>query len=96
MPHSSQEYIPELKLAAEAAGLDWSQIKMTDNTCKPHPPLPKGIIEEVEEEVVKDVKTVEVGFEDSLKWVQWVQGGEVQGGEVQGVQGGEAHGWLVL
>ena len=53
---NAQEFIPELKVAAEAAGLDWSQIKMTDNSCKDHPPQPKGLIEEVEE-----------GFEDSLK-----------------------------
>lgn len=30
-----QEYVPELRKAAEAAGVDWDKMKLTDNTCKP-------------------------------------------------------------
>lgn len=33
-----EEYIPELKEAAESIGLNWADFKITDNTCKPHPP----------------------------------------------------------
>jgi VDE lipocalin domain len=36
-PKLPQEYIPELKAAAEAAGLDWSKFTTTNNTCGPHP-----------------------------------------------------------
>lgn len=30
--------IPELSKAAESAGLKWADFKLTDNSCKPHPP----------------------------------------------------------
>ena len=33
-----EEYIPELQAAAEAAGLNWADFALTDNTCPPHPP----------------------------------------------------------
>lgn len=33
-----QEYIPEISAAVEKAGLKWSQFKVTDNSCPPHPP----------------------------------------------------------
>lgn len=36
-----EEYIPELKEAAESIGLNWADFKITDNTCKPHPPAAK-------------------------------------------------------
>ena len=34
------EYVPELQAAAERAGLEWADFKLSDNTCKPHPKLP--------------------------------------------------------
>ena len=34
-----QELIPELSAAVEGAGLKWSDFKVTDNSCKPHPPV---------------------------------------------------------
>jgi hypothetical protein len=33
-----QELIPELSAAVEGAGLKWSDFKITDNSCQPHPP----------------------------------------------------------
>jgi hypothetical protein len=33
-----QEIVPDLKAAAESAGLKWEDFKATDNSCGPHPP----------------------------------------------------------
>lgn len=41
-----EEYIPEISAAVEKAGLTWSQFKLTDNSCKPHPPQ-ESLLEEV-------------------------------------------------
>jgi hypothetical protein len=35
-----QEYVPELRAAAQRAGLDWGKFKLTDNSCPPHPETP--------------------------------------------------------
>eukprot|EP00887_Chlorella_sp_A99_P004962 scaffold4.g4962.t1 len=36
-PALPAEYVPELRAAAERAGVDWSAMTLTDNSCKPHP-----------------------------------------------------------
>ena len=36
-PSLPEEYVPELRAAAERAGLDWDQLARTDNSCGPHP-----------------------------------------------------------
>lgn len=33
-----EQYIPEISEAVKKAGLTWSDFKLTDNTCGPHPP----------------------------------------------------------
>ena len=33
-----EQYIPEISEALSKAGLKWSDFKVTDNTCGPHPP----------------------------------------------------------
>lgn len=38
VPLCVQELIPELSAAVEGAGLKWSDFKVTDNSCQPHPP----------------------------------------------------------
>ena len=43
--------MPELRAAAEAAGLDWSKFSVTDNTCPPHPPPPPSLVAELEADV---------------------------------------------
>lgn len=53
-----QEYIPELREAAEKVGLDWDQFVVTDNRCGPHPPR---------RSLNDEVKELEEGFEDNLK-----------------------------
>ena len=38
--------MPKIKEAVQKVGLKWSDFKMTDNTCKPHPP-PTSVVAEV-------------------------------------------------
>ena len=38
-----QELVPELKAQAEAAGIKWESMALTDNTCPPHPP-PRSLV----------------------------------------------------
>lgn len=45
-----EKYIPELKVAAEAAGLDWAKFQLTDNSCPLHPP-PKAPLEEIADDI---------------------------------------------
>ena len=33
-----QEHVPQISAAVEKAGLKWSDFKVTDNSCPPHPP----------------------------------------------------------
>lgn len=51
-PNIPEEIIPEVKEAAERAGLDWGKFKVTDNSCGPHPPAAESLVEEVEKELV--------------------------------------------
>lgn len=39
--------VPELRAAAERAGLDWDKFAVTDNTCPPHPAR-RSVVEELE------------------------------------------------
>lgn len=34
-----EQYVPEIKEALSKAGQNWGDWKVTDNTCKPHPPV---------------------------------------------------------
>ncbi len=38
--------MPKIKEAVQKVDLKWSDFKMTDNTCKPHPP-PTSVVAEV-------------------------------------------------
>lgn len=58
-----REYVPELRRAAEAAGLKWDDFTVTDNTCGPRPPRPPGLLEEVG----GDVKRAEAAAERQLR-----------------------------
>ncbi|CAL8465530.1 g5066 [Coccomyxa elongata] len=60
-----QEYIPEISAAVEKAGLKWSQFKVTDNSCPPHPPQ-ESLVQELEEGLEKEVKEVEYALENDL------------------------------
>eukprot|EP00877_Chromochloris_zofingiensis_P001790 jgi/Chrzof1/11611/Cz06g02070.t1 len=53
--------IPELSKAAESAGLKWADFKLTDNSCKPHPPK-KDLVKAVEDEVERDIENSLVSF----------------------------------
>jgi hypothetical protein len=44
--------VPTLQSAAEAAGLDWSKLQLTDNSCPAKPPT-KGPLEELESDIEK-------------------------------------------
>ena len=41
-----QEYIPQISAAVQKAGLKWSDFKVTDNSCPPHPP-PSSLVDKV-------------------------------------------------
>lgn len=45
-----EKYIPEIKVAVEAAGLDWSKFQLTDNSCPLHPPT-KAPLEELADDI---------------------------------------------
>lgn len=68
-----EAYVPELKEAAERAGLAWDDFTLTDNTC---PPKPERIgpfeeleedLERVEEFASKEVQTLERSIEPELR-----------------------------
>ena len=68
-----EEYIPELRAAAESAGMKWEDFTITDNSCPPKPVF-KGPFEELEEDLErveefasKEVKTLEEALEPELK-----------------------------
>eukprot|EP00889_Picochlorum_renovo_P005806 jgi/Picre1/32836/NNA_008166.t1 len=48
--HLPEEYIPELRQAAENAGLSWDDFTITDNSC-PSKPVSKGPFEELKEDL---------------------------------------------
>jgi len=67
-----EKYIPELKIAAENAGLSWGDFMITDNSCPPKP-LSKGPLEELqsdlkqaEEFASKEIVTLEDALEPQL------------------------------
>ncbi|KAK9810810.1 hypothetical protein WJX73_009081 [Symbiochloris irregularis] len=61
-----EEYIPELKEAAESIGLNWADFKITDNSCKPHPPATSKPTKfrELEED---EARALEYTIEEDLK-----------------------------
>jgi hypothetical protein len=68
-----EEYVPELRAAAESAGLDWSQFKLTDNSCPAKPPA-RGPFEELEADLEqaerfasKEVNEIEKTLEPKLE-----------------------------
>lgn len=62
-----KEYIPELEKAAEAAGLKWSDFKLTDNSCPPHPEKGPSLGKQVAQELGRDVGRIEGSLEGALK-----------------------------
>ena len=68
-----EKYVPELREAAEAAGLDWNEFVLTDNSC-PAKPARVGPFEELEEDLErveefasKEVDALERSVEPELK-----------------------------
>ena len=68
-----EKYVPELKEAAEAAGLRWEDFELTDNSC-PAKPERLGPFEELEEDLEKveafaskEVQTLEGAIEPELR-----------------------------
>jgi violaxanthin de-epoxidase len=68
-----EAYIPELREAAERAGINWDDFVITDNTCPPKPEQ-LGPFEELEEDLLKveefaskEVQTLESSIEPELK-----------------------------
>lgn len=71
--------VPRLEVAAEKAGLKWSDFSLTDNKCLPPPPAPPSLLEEVEEEVLavekeaaKDARLLEKVVEADAKKLESV------------------------
>lgn len=62
-----KEYVPELEKAAAAAGLKWSDFKLVDNTCPPHPDKAPSLGAQVARELGKDAARVEGSLEGALK-----------------------------
>lgn len=60
------DLIPQLKVQAEAAGLDWSKFQLTDNTCPPKP-APRGPLEELQGDIVAAERFLETGVEPKLQ-----------------------------
>ena len=58
-----ERYIPELKAAAEAGGLDWAKFQQTDNSCPLHPPLKAPL-----EELADDIQGVRDNAAGSCLW----------------------------
>lgn len=50
--HLPDEFVPELREAAERAGLNWDDFTVTDNSCPPKPQM-KGPFEELEDDLEK-------------------------------------------
>lgn len=60
------ELIPELRQQAEAAGIKWDDMILTDNTCPAHPPK-KDVVTVIEEDIEAVEKGVENAIEPSLQ-----------------------------
>ena len=39
-----EEYVPEIKEHLQSVGLKWEDFKVTDNSCKPHPPAENPLV----------------------------------------------------
>jgi len=61
-----EEYIPEISEKLKTVGLKWEDFKVTDNTCKPHPPAENPLVA-VEKFAAQEVQLLENGFEDELR-----------------------------
>jgi len=55
-------YIPELKAAAEGAGLDWADFKTSDNTCPPHPPRAPSLTSKAVQTLQADAQVLSGGL----------------------------------
>ena len=53
-----EQYIPDIKVAVEGAGLDWGKFQLTDNSCPLHPPTKAPL-----EEIVDDIQGVSLSPE---------------------------------
>lgn len=63
-----EEYIPEIEEKLQKVGLKWSDFKVTDNTCKPHPP---PLLAQIEKFAEDEVKAVEQFAEKEVKAVEY-------------------------
>jgi violaxanthin de-epoxidase len=61
-----REDIPELKAAAERAGLDWSKFTITNNSCPPHPPK-AALPEKLRVAAVRRTAQAEYELENDLR-----------------------------
>jgi violaxanthin de-epoxidase len=61
-----EEYIPEISEKLQTVGLKWSDFKVTDNSCKPHPP-PSNPLIAVERFAEDELKLLEGTLEEDLK-----------------------------
>jgi violaxanthin de-epoxidase len=55
-------YIPELKAAAEGAGLNWADFKQTDNSCPPHPPRSPSLTTKAVQTLQADAQVLSGGL----------------------------------
>ena len=39
-----EKYVPEIKEHLQSVGLKWEDFKVTDNSCKPHPPAENPLV----------------------------------------------------
>lgn len=60
-----EQYVPEIKEALSKAGQNWGDWKVTDNTCKPHPPV-TGLLANAERFLETEVTSVEKVLEQDL------------------------------
>lgn len=59
------EYVPEIKQALGKIGQNWDDWKITDNTCKPHPPV-TGLIQRAEKFAEYEFDSLEKVLENDL------------------------------
>jgi violaxanthin de-epoxidase len=61
-----EQYIPQFKAAVEKVGLNWSDFKVTDNTCKGHP-MTGNFFSKAEKFAEDELKAVEYAIDNDLK-----------------------------
>lgn len=71
-----EQYIPELRAAAEAAGLDWDKFVVTDNSCPPKPP-PASLAQRLEKGAERLERSAE---QEALLVANDVRSGKLAGG----------------